>query len=414
MAAQHDEQRREQHSVSDRRLTWALAAFLAAAAIASVLGAPSIACVGAGLGAVVVVWGATSFAPVPIAVPVTAAPAPDITGTLIDAIDDPLLIVEGRRITHANGAAVDLFGADRLDGDFRLALRHPLAAELLAEDAPSSPSASIELVGIGRPDRRWIMSVRRLDGDARLVRLRDRTESWVAERMRVDFVANASHELRTPLATLLGFIETLSDHGAGGDAATRDRFLKIMFGEARRMQQLVDDLISLSRIEADRFSPPQTPLALAPVVEEVAGVIRSGLRDSADRLVLELERTNEVRADRVQVGQLLHNLIGNAVKYGKPDTPIRVAVRETEAGVRLSVTDEGDGIAPEHLPRLTERFYRVDPGRSRAVGGTGLGLAIVKHIAERHRAKLAIDSRLGVGTTVSITFPPATPEALSS
>ena len=180
------------------------------------------------------------------------------------------------------------------------------------------------------------------------------------------------------------------------------------------MQQLVDDLISLSRIEADRFAVPQTPLALGPVIEEVAGVIRSGMREGGDRVQVETDPTAPpVRADRVQMGQLLHNLIGNAIKYGRPGTPIRVSLDQREGKVRLRVADEGEGIAPEHLPRLTERFYRVDAGRSRSIGGTGLGLAIVKHIAERHRATLDIASSLGVGTTVTVTFPAMTAEKLS-
>jgi two-component system phosphate regulon sensor histidine kinase PhoR len=245
------------------------------------------------------------------------------------------------------------------------------------------------------------------------VTLRDRIDSWVAERMRVDFVANASHELRTPLATILGFIETLSDGGAADDPATRSRFLGIMHAEAKRMQQLVDDLISLSRIEADRFAVPQDSLRLGPVIEEVAGVIRSGLRDG-DRIQVDADMVPEVRADRVQIGQLLHNLIGNALKYGRPDTPIRVTLKAVGDKVQLRVIDEGDGVPPEHLPRLTERFYRVDAGRSRAVGGTGLGLAIVKHIAERHRAVLDIASRVGEGTTVTVTFPAAMTGSMSS
>ena len=187
-----------------------------------------------------------------------------------------------------------------------------------------------------------------------------------------------------------------------------------MMGEAKRMQQLVDDLISLSRIEADRFSVPQATLALGPVIDEVVGVIRSGLQDGGGRIVVDAGPVPQIRADRVQIGQLLHNLIGNAIKYGRPDTPIRVSLKDVGDKVRLRVLDQGEGVPPEHLPRLTERFYRVDPGRSRSVGGTGLGLAIVKHIAERHRATLDIASRVGEGTAVTVTFPAAQPDTLSS
>jgi two-component system phosphate regulon sensor histidine kinase PhoR len=185
-------------------------------------------------------------------------------------------------------------------------------------------------------------------------------------------------------------------------------------GEARRMQQLVDDLISLSRIEADRFAVPRTPLQLGPVVDEVVGVIRSGMREDPSRVKIEAQSVSEIRADRVQIGQVLHNLVGNAIKYGKPGTPIRVMLDMVHGKVRLRVADEGEGIAPEHLPRLTERFYRVDPGRSRSIGGTGLGLAIVKHIVERHRGTLDIASRQGEGTTVTVIFPALVPENLSS
>lgn len=333
---------------------------------------------------------------------------PDYAGqitTIIDTIDDPLLLIERQRITKANRAAIALFGVDKLGEDFRLAIRQPAAAELIASAVLEETDSAIEVVGIGQTDRRWVLTVHQIGPDARVVRLHDRTESWAAERMRVDFVANASHELRTPLAALLGFIETLEDSKASEDPATRDRFLKIMHGEGRRMQQLVDDLISLSRIEADRFSVPQTKVSLGTLIEEVVGVIRSSMREGADRIISEIEDIPPIRADRAQISQLLHNLISNALKYGKAATPVRVSLRKIAPdSVQLRVRDQGEGIPPEHIPRLTERFYRVDASRSRAVGGTGLGLAIVKHIAERHRARLEIASEVGRGTVVSVTF----------
>lgn len=398
---------------TDRRLMRAVIALGAVAGMAWLLSAPAAASVITGVIAAFFTWIASK----PANAPPALLPAPplgmiDRTAELIDAVDDAVLIIERQRITHANAAAQRLFGAEKIDGDFRLALRHPIAAELIAADRQTD--APVEIAGLGECDRRWAMSVRRIEGGARLVTLRDRTDSWVAERMRVDFVANASHELRTPLATILGFIETLDEGAAGEDAATRARFLGIMLGEARRMQQLVGDLISLSRIEADRFAVPQDALALGPVTEEVVGVIRSGMRGDGDRIVVDMTRVPDVRADRIQIGQLLHNLIGNALKYGRPGTPIRVSLEAIGDKVRLRVADEGEGVAPEHLPRLTERFYRVDPGRSRAVGGTGLGLAIVKHIAERHRAMLDIASKVGEGTTVTVTFPAAPVQPLSS
>jgi len=390
----------------DRRLTLALWAFCGVALITFLFSTQLVAAVGAGLTAGLFVWG--SVPADRAVVPVVAPPGeqgPDRTIGLIDAIDDPLLIVAGQRIAYANAAAVRLFGADKLDGDFRLALRHPLAAELLQADDPATPSTPIELTGIGEEDRRWSMTVHRLDGGERLVRLRDRTESWVAERMRVDFVANASHELRTPLATLIGFIETLTDDGAGGDPATRGRFLGIMMGEARRMQQLVNDLMSLSRIEADRFSVPQTPIALKPVIEEVTAVIRTGSRDPGDRIQLDLEECPDVPGDRAQIAQLLHNLIGNAIKYGRPGTPIRVSLAAVKDKVQLRVEDEGEGIAPEHLEQVFKPFF------STKSSGMGLGLAVCQTIVTAHNGRLWAERADSGGTRFLLALPAAKPQA---
>jgi len=232
--------------------------------------------------------------------------------------------------------------------------------------------------------------------------------------MRVDFVANASHELRTPLSTLVGFIETLEDRKASDDPATRARFLSIMSGEAKRMQTLVADLMSLSRIEAEKYSAPQTALDLPPLLGEVRDAAEPGVAHGKNRVAVEAEPDlPPIAGDRAQISQLLHNVIGNALKYARPGTPVVVRVRRDGSMLRLTVTDEGEGIATEHLPRLTERFYRAEPSRSRALGGTGLGLAIVKHIVERHRGRLDIDSVVGRGTTVTILLPLAR-EPLSS
>jgi two-component system phosphate regulon sensor histidine kinase PhoR len=207
----------------------------------------------------------------------------------------------------------------------------------------------------------------------------------------------------------LGFIETLADPELGKDTETRNRFLKIMDGEARRMQRLVDDLMSLSRVEAEKYRAPETAVDLSELVAEVVGVFRSSHGDRGRDVEMALPPGMPmVQGDRVQLSQLLHNLIGNSAKYGRPGTPIAVAlIPGPGAMIRLTVADEGEGIAPDHLPRLTERFYRVDSGRSRAMGGTGLGLAIVKHIVERHRGRLDIASTLGKGTTISVLFPVA-------
>jgi two-component system phosphate regulon sensor histidine kinase PhoR len=246
------------------------------------------------------------------------------------------------------------------------------------------------------------MRARTLEHGQRMVHLTDSTKSYAADRMRVDFVANASHELRTPLASLLGFVETLRDE-AGEDSDTRQRFLKIMHDEARRMQRLVDDLISLSRIEAEKYRIPSDPVDLGALIREVREELSGDAR--AVDLRIEVAETPPVPGDRAQLSQLLHNLVGNAMKYGREGAPVTVALAPDGAMARLTVTDQGEGIPAQHIPRLTERFYRVDSGRSRSVGGTGLGLAIAKHVAERHRGRIHIASTLGEGTIVTILLP---------
>ena len=328
---------------------------------------------------------------------------------LLRAVDEPLMIVRDKQVVAANKPARALLGAHIEGADVRLAIRHPAAAEQLVGPAAvdDSPPLRTELVGIGEPGRHWVMVVTALPDGTRLVRLTDQSDQRAAEQMRVDFVANASHELRTPLATLLGFIETLQDDEAGADKATRHRFLKIMADEGVRMRNLVDDLMSLSRIEAERFSAPRGGVDLIPLLEEVRASLAQLFEDRDAILEIENEAGAAiVQGDRPQLAQLLNNLLSNALKYGRAETPVTIRF-EPAAGamLRLSVSDQGEGIDAEHLPRLTERFYRVDASRSRAVGGTGLGLAIVKHIVLRHRGRLDIASTPGVGTTVSVLLP---------
>jgi two-component system, OmpR family, phosphate regulon sensor histidine kinase PhoR len=328
---------------------------------------------------------------------------------LLDAIVEPVMLVRGGIVTFANRAARALLGQHIVGEDVRVAIRHPAAAHRLgmgtSEPVTDRP---VELVGLGTPDQRWEMRTGETSDGARIIHLIDQTGNYAAERMRVDFVANASHELRTPLASILGFVETLSEE-AGDDPGLRARFLKVMFDEARRMQRLVEDLISLSRIEAEKYRLPPTAVDLAALIREVCEELNDAERPRVKDVKLDLETgVASVHGDRAQLSQLVHNLISNAMKYGRANTPVKVRLASDRSGmVRLSIADEGEGIAPEHIPRLTERFYRVDSGRSRALGGTGLGLAIVKHIVERHRGRLDISSRLGVGTTVSVTLPPA-------
>lgn len=341
--------------------------------------------------------------------PAPAPPEQPMLAEVLDTVVDPVLVVAAGRITLANAPARALLGTHVVGEDARVAIRHPAAAEALA--APTGQS--VELVGIGARDRRWELRVAATSAGLSVVTLHDRTENAQAERMRVDFVANASHELRTPLTSILGYVETLGED-AGDDPDLRQRFLKIMMDEARRMQRLVEDLISLSRIEADKYRLPDRAVDLAVLLGEVCAELRSsGDARAADVQCETAEPVPAVAGDRAQLSQLLHNLLGNAMKYGRPATPVLATVAPHGTGVRLTVTDQGEGIAPEHLPRLTERFYRADAGRSRSLGGTGLGLAIVKHVVERHRGRLDITSRVGVGTTVTITLPAAPPGTLS-
>jgi two-component system phosphate regulon sensor histidine kinase PhoR len=359
----------------------------------------------AAVAAALLLWRRLAEARALPAVPAPAA-ARDNEANLLAAFADPLLVVRERRVLVANQAARDLLGAHIEGGDVRLAIRHPAAAEHLARDDDGGDPVRIELVGLGELGRPWELVISPLPGGSRLVRLIDQSQTRAAEQMRVDFVANASHELRTPLATLIGFIETLQDEAAV-DPATRQRFVGIMAGEAVRMRDLLDDLMSLSRIEADRFAAPRDMVDLRPLVEEV----RDALKPFAQGRAIRIERGSGeaiVAGDRGQLAQMLNNLIVNALKYGKAGTQIRVRLADEGPDlISLAVIDHGDGIPAAHIPRLTERFYRVDPGRSRQVGGTGLGLAIVKHIVLRHRGRLDIKSKPGVGTKVEITLPRA-------
>ena len=328
---------------------------------------------------------------------------------LIDAVEEPMLLVREKRVMAANAAARHALG-DHIEGtDVRLAIRHPAAAERLAGTATdeNADTTRTELVGVGGADRHWSMTVTPLADGSRLVRLADLSNARAAEQMRADFVANASHELRTPLATLLGFLETLQDDEAAGDPAIRDRFLAIMFDEATRMRTLVEDLMSLSRIEAERFDAPADPVDLLELLDGVRRSLGSLSDARQSEIVVENEaRSTIVPGDRAQLAQLFNNLITNALNYGRAGTPVRVRLEEAGGGLlRVRVIDQGEGIAPEHIPRLTERFYRVDAGRSRSMGGTGLGLAIAKHIALRHRGRLEIVSKPGEGTSVRVYLP---------
>ena len=243
-------------------------------------------------------------------------PAPvDRTSELIEALAEPLLVLDGFHISHANAAARALLG-EHIVGDYvRLALRHPAAARVVSgdEDGP------VTLNGLGGHDRLWELSAGTIRPGKRMLRLTDRSIQRAAEQMRVDFVANASHELRTPLASLIGFIETLEDANGPEDTDTRLRFLSIMEGEARRMQRLIDDLMSLSRIEADRYFPPKDRINIGPLLREVADEF-AGRRDG-ERLDIGSPARAMVIGDRGQLHQLIHNIISNAFNMAARDHP---------------------------------------------------------------------------------------------
>ena len=344
----------------------------------------------------------------------TAVPGPAIE-VAIDAIIEPVLLIEGTRVALANRAARTLLGDHVAGEDVRTAIRHPAAVAYLADLANGKAQPPIELVGLGGLSQRWEMRASALDGHRRLVQLIDRTDSHAAEKMRVDFVANASHELRTPLASIIGYVETLADE-AGEDPDIRARFLRIVLDEAKRIERLVEDLMSLSRIEADKFRPPSDTVDLADLIDDVAAALSGAHNGRGRDITLHVTPgLPMLTGDAVQLSQVLHNLIGNAMKYGRPGTPIRVEAAPAAAGmVRLVVADQGDGIAADHLPRLTERFYRVDAGRSRSLGGTGLGLAIVKPVVGRHRGRLDIASTVGEGTRVTVMLRAADPAVILS
>lgn len=320
-----------------------------------------------------------------------------------------LLIGPDERISAANAAAEALLGRSMVGRHLSFALRQPEILQAVGRALGQGQSSLVRQVLPG-PSHETVhrVSVSPVAGGAMCL-FQDISDQEQAEQMRRDFVANVSHELRTPLTSLLGFIETLRGP-ARDDAAARDRFLSIMAKEAGRMNRLVQDLLHLSRVEAQERQRPEARHDLAALTRTAL----QSLRPLADASGVEittrgLEAPFPVLADPDQITQVVTNLAENALKYGASGGRIEVTLtRETGPRgplARLDVTDHGDGIEPQHLPRLAERFYRVDGHRSREKGGTGLGLAIVKHIAHRHRGRLAIDSAPGKGSTFSVILP---------
>ena len=331
----------------------------------------------------------------------------DKSRRLIEGLTEAAIIVRGASVVMSNRAARNLLGVAIEGVDVRQVLPHPAVIQRLVRGGVTGPE-EVEAAGFGGSRRHWLVRISPLGDGALLVRLIDRSEARAAEQMRVDFVANASHELRTPLSTLIGYTETLRERTAELDGGTQERFLTIVHDEARRMQRVVEDLISLSRIEAEKFTSPTEAVDLEQLIEVSVESAKRMADERRSALVCKIEPDlPSIAADASQILQVLDNLITNALRYGEHGTPVTVSATLEDEMVHLAVADQGEGIAPEHVKRLTERFYRVDTSRSRSLGGTGLGLSIVKHIVERHRGRLTIESKLGKGTTVHVLLPVA-------
>lgn len=327
---------------------------------------------------------------------------------LIESTSTPMVVTERNNIAIANQAARRMLGPHVIGQDARVALRQPEAISLLGEER----QAEAIVRGLVRRGDIWQINRQRIDERLAMLEFINQTAEADISRAHTDFVANASHELRTPLAAIIGYVETLQESGGEIEAPTAQKFLGIIEREAQRMQALVSDLMSLSRVEAEKHDLPTERIDFASLVERAA-------RDAAgsgrvERLMLDIAAEPVVLGDRQQLEQVVRNLVDNALKYGAADAKVSVTLDLAQGDLaRVTVLDEGEGIAPEQIPHLTRRFYRTDPGRSRASGGTGLGLAIVKHIVERHRGRLDITSQLGKGTRVVVRIPLAETEPAS-
>jgi two-component system phosphate regulon sensor histidine kinase PhoR len=338
--------------------------------------------------------------------------------SLIGGLPGPAIVLDrDSRVIAFNEAATSLAPALRPGEPALISLRMPELVDAIRRAAATREPQRVEFferVPLDRWFEAFVVPVR-LDADDRhsdilLMTFNDLSPLRRVEEMRADFVANASHELRTPLAALLGFIETLQGP-AKNDPAAREKFLAIMRGQASRMARLIDDLLSLSRIELNAHLQPNTPVDLAPIVRQVADGLQTLARDRAVEInVTTPSDALSVLGDRDELIRAVENLVENALKYGEAGKRVDITLSraQTRGGApeaRIAVRDYGPGIAPEHLPRLTERFYRVDVADSRAQGGTGLGLALVKHVLNRHGGRIAIESTLGQGATFVMHLP---------
>jgi len=333
--------------------------------------------------------------------------------TVLDGLDLPILLFdEGRRIRFFNAAVDRLLGPVTSGKDLAAAIRNPELLSAADRVLDTRHGVTIEFrhhKPVNRLLRARIESLPDLSpgGHNFILMLDDMTDSERMREVRSDFVADVSHELRTPLASVLSIVETLNG-AAREDPEAQKRFMQILTEQASRMARIVEDLLSLSRIEMNEHRPPEGVAELG----EVIGSIVESARLIAEERNMTIEVRNgspvEVIGDSLELSRLFQNLVDNAVKYGDAGSPVIITIStKDEMGV-VSVADHGQGIPREHIPRLTERFYRVDKGRSRAAGGTGLGLAIVKHVVNRHRGRLRVDSMVGEGSTFTVELPRAT------
>ena len=332
---------------------------------------------------------------------------------LVDALAVPVILVgPNDRIRAANRAADAILSVQAVGQNYITVLRQPAVIRAITEVRHTQTPTTAQFNGRdGAKEVLYKVTVAPADQDVVLTLL-DQTAEHDIGQMRRDFVANVSHELRTPLTALLGFIETLGG-AARDDATARDRFLAIMAHEANRMTRLVDDLLSLSRVEEDERVRPRDALVLDHLLQDVIESLEPVSAEAGVNVTLSIAAPgHHVLGDAGQLAQVFTNLIENGLKYGAAGGVVDVEVAAPHYNQRLradaicvSVSDKGEGIAPHHIARLTERFYRVDNHRSREVGGTGLGLAIVKHIINRHRGRLSIESEEGEGTKISVFLP---------
>ena len=337
---------------------------------------------------------------------------------VIEWLPDPLMLVDAAgRVLFANHSMREVIGVGMERKHVSSLLRTPAVLEALSRTSATGEACTVEFTFRVPVERHYQAYTARIGTDPTVTTLllHDLTSIKRAEQMRVDFVANASHELRTPLAAVSGFIETLKGP-AREDTIAREKFLGIMGVEAARMRRLIDDLLSLTRIELNEHVPPLGEVSLEDIVREAAAALTPLAQGDDISISIDVvERLPPVTGERDELIQLFQNLIHNAIKYGRENGQVTISLRQcsvagrrgSDTMVTASVHDDGEGIPPEAIPRLTERFYRVDVKRSRERGGTGLGLAIVKHIVNRHNGRMQIESRLGEGSTFTITLPAA-------